>query len=227
MRLVDCFIPFMAYVRHFQGQPAGDAASVGVQCESLLADARRKAQEAGIAETDTLEALFAVAAWADEIFLATRWAGAEEWRRVLLQRRHFNVSNAGVAFFTRLENLTSQQLAVREVYFFCLSMGFSGRYGHDRNPRTLADIRQACLNQLVQDGGGLYGDSSKPMFPQAYADLAGPGKAAAPRRGRWGWSMSSLSLNVLLVPLLVLIALYGIYHVIIWQSASALMAQIK
>ena len=214
----------MAYVRHFQGQPSASAASVKEQLDSLLADARRKAQEAGIAEADTMSGMFAVAAWADELLLATAWPGAEEWKRLLLQKRYFNVSSAGVEFFTRLEALGPQQLAVREVYFFCLAMGFAGRYGHDRNPKTLEDIKQACLQQLVHEGEGLYGDSGKVMFPQAYANLT-RGKQQA--EGRWHWRISSLTLSVLLAPLVVLAVLYGIYHLIIWQTASSIMAQIK
>ncbi|WP_074578082.1 DotU family type IV/VI secretion system protein [Polaromonas sp. JS666] len=225
MRLVDCFIPFMAYVRHFQGQPSASAASVKEQLDSLLADARRKAQEAGIAEADTMSGMFAVAAWADELLLATAWPGAEEWKRLLLQKRYFNVSSAGVEFFTRLEALGPQQLAVREVYFFCLAMGFAGRYGHDRNPKTLEDIKQASLAQLVQ-GDGLYGDSGKVLFPQAYAS-AGRKGGRQPGEGRWRWRVSSLTLSVLLAPLAVLAVLYGIYHLIIWQTASSIMAQIK
>lgn len=225
MRLVDCFIPFMAYVRHFQGQPSASAAAVRDQLDSLLSEGRRKAQEAGIAEVDTMNGMFAVAAWADELLLATAWSGSEEWKRLLLQKRYFNVSSAGVEFFTRLEALGPQQLAVREVYFFCLSMGFAGRYGHDRNPKTLEDIKQASLAQLVQ-GDGLYGDSGKVLFPQAYASVGRKG-GKQPGEGRWRWRASSLTLSVLLAPLVVLAVLYGIYHLIIWQTASSIMAQIK
>jgi type VI secretion system protein ImpK len=224
VRLVDCFIPFMAFVRHFQAQPSGSAASVKEQLDALLTEARRKAQEAGIAEADTLNGMFAVAAWADEILLATAWPGAEEWKRQLLQKRYFNVSSAGVEFFTRLEAMGPQQLAVREVYFFCLSMGFAGRYGYDRNPKTLEDIKQACLSQLVREGEGIYGDSGKVMFPQAYANLT---RGKQPVDGRWRWRISSLTVSVLLAPLVVLTVLYGIYHLIIWQTVNSIMAQIK
>ena len=226
MRLVDCFIPSMAFVRHLQEQPSGSAASVKEQLDGLLTDARRKAHDSGISEVDIQSGLFAVAAWADEILLAAPWPGAEEWKRQLLQKRYFNVSSAGVEFFTRLEALGAQQLAVREVYFFCLSMGFSGRYGRDRNPKALDDIKQASLAQLVQEGDGIYGESGKVMFPQAYAVSRSKDRGQQ-TDGRWRWRMSSLTLNVLLVPLIVLVVLYGIYHVIIWQTVNTIMAQIK
>lgn len=224
MRLIDYFIPFMAFLRHFQAQPSGDADSVSLQLDSLLTEARRKAQEAGIDDGDVMEGLFAVVAWADEILLATPWAGTQTWGRQLLQRRHFNVSNAGVAFFLRLEGLNPRQMAVREVYLFCLSMGFSGRYGHEGNPKALADIRSDCMDQLVRKGDGLFGDSGKLMFPQAYAQ---PGHmAAAPKRAS-RWQISSLAINTILVSLMVLLLLYGVYHLIIGQTVNAIMAQIQ
>ena len=224
MRLIDYFIPFMAFLRHFQAQPSGDAAAVSLQLDSLLTEARRKAQEAGVDDGDVMEGLFAVVAWADEILLATSWAGAQTWARQLLQRRHFNVSNAGVAFFLRLEGLNPRQMAVREVYLFCLSMGFSGRYGHEGNPKALADIRSDCLDQLVRKGGGLFGDSSKLMFPQAYAQ-PGHGSATPKRASRW--QISSLAINTVLVSLIVLLLLYGVYHLIIGQTVNAIMGQIQ
>jgi len=224
MRLVDYFIPFMAFLRHFQAQPSGDAASVGLQLDSLLMEARRKSQEAGVDNGDVMEGLFAVVAWADEILLATSWAGAQTWTRQLLQRRHFNVSNAGVAFFLRLEGLSQRQMAVREVYLFCLSMGFSGRYGHEGNLKALADIRSDCLDQLVHKGDGLYGDSGKLMFPQAYAQ---PGQTGATLKRAGRWQISSLAITTIFVPLFVLLLLYGVYHLIIGQTVNAIVVQIQ
>lgn len=228
MHLVDCFIPLMAYVRHFQSQPSGDVMSVQGQVDSLLREAKVQAQSAGINEIDTTEASFAVAAWIDEMVLATPWPGVDSWKRQLLQRRYFSVSNAGVAFFTRMDALSPQQLQVREVYFFCICMGFAGRYGYDRNPQTLADIKNSSLKQLVQDGHALLGEAGKMMFPEAYAAALRQKKTLGDKvANRWGWKMSTLTASVILVPLMVLVVLYGVYHLIIWQSVNALMAQIK
>ncbi|MGB4117621.1 MAG: DotU family type IV/VI secretion system protein [Polaromonas sp.] len=228
MHLVDCFIPLMAYVRHFQSQPSGDVMSVQGQIDSLLREAKIQAQSAGFNEIDTTDASFAVAAWIDEMMLATPWAGVDGWKRQLLQRRYFNVSNAGVAFFTRMDALSPQQSQVREVYFFCICMGFAGRYGYDRNPQTLADIKNSSLKQLVQDGQALQGEAGKMMFPEAYAASLRQKKTLGDKvANRWGWKMSTLTASVLLVPLMVLVVLYGVYHLIIWQSVNAIMAQIK
>jgi type VI secretion system protein ImpK len=234
VRLIDCFIPLLAYLRQFQIQPSGDLASVRQQLDGLIAQSRNTASEAGLAEADTQNALFAVVAWADEVLLATPWAGAGEWARNLLQRRLFNVTNAGDAFFKRLELMEPQQIQVREVYFYCLSLGFAGRYGYDRNAKALADIRQASLLPILRairaqrEGSGLTSEMEKLMFPDGYAHLHAVVDAADSKpAGRWGWKFSSLTFNVLLIPLIILIVLYGVYHITIWQMVNSLLAQVK
>lgn len=234
MHLIDCFIAPLAFLRQFQIQPSGDLAAVRQQLDDLIVQSRNAASESGMSDADTEEALFAVVAWADEVLLATPWAGAGEWARHLLQRRYFNVTNGGDAFFKRLEALGAQQVGVREVYFYCLSLGFAGRYGYDRNAKALADIRQASLLPVLRairaqrEGAGLTSEMEKLMFPDGYAHLhAAEGDAGSKPASRWDWKFSSLTFNVLLIPLIILIVLYGVYHVIIWQMVNALMAQIK
>ena len=66
------------------------------------------------------------------------------------------------------------------------------------------------------------------MFPDGYVlDSAIEADKDASQTGRWGWKFSALTLNVLLIPLIVLCVLYGIYHLIIWQLVNALLVQIK
>ena len=234
MRVVDCFIPSLAFLRHFQSQPSGDIASIMRQLDELLTAALAAAQSADKSPADTQEALFAVVAWADEVLLATPWSGSREWARHLLQKRHFNVSNAGDAFFSRLEQLNSQQAEVREVYIYCLSLGFAGRYGYDRNAKALADIKQSSLLLALRairtqrEGAGLSSEMEKFMFPDGYA-LTDPVQAGkdATQTSRWAWKFSALTLNMLLIPPIVVCVLYGIYHLIIWQLVNALLVQIK
>lgn len=234
MRLIDCFIPSLAFLRHFQSQPSGDMASVRPQLDELLAEALGAAQVAGKSGVDTQEALFAVVAWMDEVLLAAPWSGARGWARHLLQKRHFGESNAGDAFFSHLEQLGPQQIEVREVYIYCLSMGFAGRYGYDRNAKALADIKQSSLLQVLRairaqrEGAGLSSEMEKFMFPDGYVlDSPSAADKDTSQASHWGWKFSALTLNVLLIPLIVLCVLYGIYHLIIWQMVNTLLVQIK
>lgn len=234
MHLIDCFIPPLAFLRQFQIRPAGNLESVRQQLDVLLADACRDALAAGMGEINTQDGLFAVAALGDEILLSSSWSGAGEWARHLLQKRHFNVTNAGNAFFTRLEAMGPQQMPAREVYFYCLSLGFAGRYGYDRNAKALADIKQTSLSLILRalrsdrDGAGLSPEMEKLMFPDGYGYLHGAGEEANKKSAsRWGWKLSSLTVNVLLIPLIVLVVLYGVYHTIIWQMVKTLLVQVN
>ncbi|MDR6739156.1 type VI secretion system protein ImpK [Herbaspirillum sp. 1173] len=228
MRLVDCFIPLLAQVRQFQRQPDGDPVALSAQLDAAVGQARRDAHDGGHADADTEEALFAVLALADELILATDWLGRGEWQRRLLQRRYFGVTNAGVAFYTRLENLSDHQVEVREVYFLCLGLGFAGRYGYDRNQKALTDIKRANAEILLQGDDGLPGEAGKLLFPDGYAAAlqahAVIEKPARSRRRRW---FSSLAFNAMVIPLVVVLVLYGIYHVIIWQLVNTILPQIS
>lgn len=234
MRLIDCFIPVLAFLRHFQNQPSGDRASVQLQLDGLLTEALDTAQTIANSRADIQEALFAVVALTDEVLLAATWSGSREWARHLLQKRYFDVSNAGNAFFSRLEQLGPQQLEVREVYIYCLSLGFAGRYGYDQNTKALANIKQTNLLQVLQvikdqrKTAELSPEIEKLMFPDGY--FSGATAEAEKNAGQtfgWGWKFSALTTNVILIPLIVLCVLYGIYHLIIWQLVSAILEQVK
>lgn len=226
MTLADCCIPLIAYIRQFQREPAGDADTVAQRIDQLIAETRRVGRERGFSDAAVQAALFAVVAWADEVLLAAHWSGAGDWPRRLLQKRYFNVTNAGVAFFTRLDALTAQQRQVREVYFLCLSLGFAGRYAYERNPKALDDIKRHNLKVLLQDIRRPAGGDLQMLFPEGYAD----GRAAdepkdEERRLRWGFS--SLTLSAVLTPLLLLAVLYTVYHVIIWKMVDDLLPLVK
>lgn len=234
MRLIDCFIPLLAFLRHFQNQPSGDTTSVQLQLDGLLTEALNTAQTIANSGADVQEALFAVVALTDEVLLAATWSGSREWARHLLQKRYFDVSNAGNTFFSRLEQLGPQQVEVREVYIYCLSLGFAGRYGYDHNTKALANIKQTNLLQVLQvikdqrKTAGLSPETEKLMFPDGYlSEATAEAEKNAGQISRWGWKFSALTINVILIPLIVLCVLYGIYHLIIWQLASAILEQVK
>lgn len=71
---------------------------------------------------------FAVCAAVDEYVLAKHWLGSADWRTNLLQDEYFNTTDAGVLFYTRSEKLTSEQIDLLHLYFFCLATGFRGQY---------------------------------------------------------------------------------------------------
>lgn len=222
-------MPLLAQLCAFSQQPSGGVAELTEQLDDAITTARRAAREAGYGETDVDEALFAVTAWADEILLALPWEGAAQWQRHLLQRRYFNVANAGIVFFERLDKLTSEQLPVREVYTLCLGMGFGGRYAYDRNQNVLTSVKRANLALLLQRAGGSPSRPGKLIFPGggSYAAENSEGNGSATLQARSRHRLSRPMLAALVIPLVVLLVLFSVYDYVLRESIDVLVAQVK
>ncbi|WP_321800906.1 DotU family type IV/VI secretion system protein [Caballeronia sp. J97] len=227
MTLADTLISLFAQVRAFSRSPAGDAASLTAQLDGAIASARLRAHDAGFAQADIDEALFAFNAWADELLLTTPWEGAAHWQRHLLQRRYSNVSNGGVVFYERLAQLAPAQLQVREVFYLCLALGFGGRYAYDRNQKTLTDIRRSNLAMLLPDADQLGASARAFLFPDGYRVEGDAAAAHGPTaRARFATRFTRGRLTAVLLPLFLLALLYGVYHTVVAQSVDTLLAQI-
>lgn len=96
------------------------------QFQELLDGFARTGAADGVSQAEIEEARFALIAWADEVALAARWSGRDEWQR--LQQQAYNTTNAGVEFYEHLARLRPEQGAAREIYFLALALGFQGRY---------------------------------------------------------------------------------------------------
>ena len=221
-RLLDAFIPVLACVRQFIAAPQGDAASLSAQLAPLLAAAQRQALEQGHGADDMRQALFAVVAWIDEALLTSGWPDADAWRRHLLQRQHFGISNAGVAFFEHLNQVDAGNAAVEEVYLMCLALGFQGRFGHGGQPAEREVIRQALLGRvLARAPQEVAGTADALLFPEAYAT------APTDERRRWRWLPSRHVLAVALGGLLAVAAVYLLSHAVLASRVGTLLPLIR
>jgi type IV/VI secretion system ImpK/VasF family protein len=96
---------------------------------ALLEKEKAAGKREGVLDRDYQDASFAVIAWADETILKhSTWTHQAEWNALPLQLEYFQTRNAGEEFFERLERLRPEQKAIRDVYYVCLGLGFSGRY---------------------------------------------------------------------------------------------------
>jgi type IV/VI secretion system ImpK/VasF family protein len=114
---------------HLQGefQPAYE--QVRQDIAALFQQEKGTARRQGILDKDVQEAAFAVVAWADETILKhTTWNHHHQWNTYPLQLEYYQTRNAGEEFFEHLEQLGATQQAIREVYYLCLALGFSGQY---------------------------------------------------------------------------------------------------
>jgi type VI secretion system protein ImpK len=98
----------------------------------FLANMERTASRNGIANEDVHAAKYAYCAVVDEAILSSpECSFREDWARKPLQLALFGDHLAGENFFARLEQLRAQgapRLQSLEVFYFCLLLGFEGKY---------------------------------------------------------------------------------------------------
>ncbi|HEX5125560.1 MAG TPA: DotU family type IV/VI secretion system protein, partial [Rhodocyclaceae bacterium] len=179
------------------------------QIERQLSEARLAAQDADFDRADVDAASFAVIAWIDESVQCSDWKYAAQWGSRPLQKTYFNTTRAGVEFFKRLDALTVNQAAVREVFFLCLAMGFKGRYAADGGRIQLEEIKAREFKALV----GKDAEALAKLFPTAYPEVS-----AAPPHRRWHISRTDLALFG--GPVAVLALLYIVFRFVLSSQAN-------
>jgi type VI secretion system protein ImpK len=205
MRLIDCYSELLGYTAYLTGpDPAAAALSyqeVNERYEGLCRRAKDLRIRGEVSDTDWEKGLFAVCALIDEMVLCSGWPGRETWQTAQLQHRFFNTTNAGEEFFDHLAGLHPDQGQVREVYGWCLAMGFKGRYFR---PEDSAELER--VTRLSIDTAGGHGvEEMLHMFPEAYGF-----EGRARRKGR----AATLAFTIIagIIPVLVFIVLFIFYN---------------
>lgn len=169
VRLIDCFVESlaltMALTRGDQTTEGWGYADIRQQLDGQLSNVSGHGAQGGYSEPQIRHALFAVVAFIDEQLASTSWNGQQEWSRNLLQREYFDTTNAGVEFYSRLDSLNPFNPAerdIREVYYYCLSLGFSGKF--------YGEGAQSALNKIRRDNYDLLAgeDDRESLFPEGF-----------------------------------------------------------
>jgi len=114
--------------------------------ERMVTEGRR----AGVADADLAEARYALVAFIDEQVTRSDWQGKPEWMSNPLQLELYRENTAGENFFLRLRSLLrggNRPVAV-EIYYLCLTLGFSGAYASGGEPGALDKFTRAAQAQL-------------------------------------------------------------------------------
>jgi type VI secretion system protein ImpK len=136
---------------HLQGEFQPSYEQVRRDIAELFKQEQATARRQGMLDKDFQEAGFAVVAWADETILKhTSWKCHREWTTYPLQLEYYQTRNAGEEFFERLEQLGTAQQVVREVYYLCLALGFSGQYYHLEDELKLTQKRHEQARYLTR-----------------------------------------------------------------------------
>lgn len=209
MRLVDCFIELIAYVIRFQSEVAlnqPDFEEVKAEIRLLLSQSETKCRQGTLNSADFDLARFVVCAWVDEALLVSSWRHKQLWQREQLQRLYYSTTDAGVEVFERLHNLGYQQSEVREVYYFCLSLGFKGRFIQQGDEFMLDQLIASNLEILTSNPAGIASLDTAELFPDAFARLQGTAAGFAPPR------LSKMTVTALAGPVALFSVLYLIYR---------------
>ena len=125
------------------------------------------------------EAQYAMASFADEIFLHLDWVGKDAWNSHLLESKLFDTNIAGEEIFQRVERLLHDRNPVHtelaKVYFMILALGFQGRF-RGLNDRSPIDNYQRQLFSFIMQREPSIFDESMHLFPEAYMHVLEQGQ---------------------------------------------------
>jgi type IV/VI secretion system ImpK/VasF family protein len=102
-------------------------------------------------ERDSYIVLFAVSAHIDEL-IQTNFLRAMNTTWPLLQKELFRIENAGEVFYEILDDILTKPQThtfIYEVYYFCMSYGFRGRY--ENNPVKVSEYLKKLQTKLRQE----------------------------------------------------------------------------
>lgn len=120
----------------------------------MLEDFERRAERYKFNHKIVQVSKFALAAFVDETVLTNNFPLRNEWEKNPLQLEYFGEQLAGNKFFDKLEAMIKQievtQDAV-EIYYFCMLLGFKGRYAVYEQDKLLATMQETA-NALVKVG---------------------------------------------------------------------------
>lgn len=192
MHLTDCFMEVIVYAVYFQRtvamkqphyeQVRNDILRLLTQSEDCL-------KKGLFPQEDYDQARFVICAWIDEVILNSAWDKKNQWQKEQLQRIYYHTADAGEEVFERLNTLGLHQREVREVYYFCLALGFMGRYCHKGDEYLLEQLKTSNLKLLMGSSVGLPSLERTELFPEAY-----PTEAAkmGPKKQRFRFSVLTL-----------------------------------
>jgi type VI secretion system protein ImpK len=120
----------------------------------MLEDFERRAERYRFNHKIVQVSKFALAAFVDETVLTNNFHLKDEWEKNPLQLEYFGEQLAGNKFFEKLEAMLGQidvTADAVEVYYFCMLLGFKGRYAIYEQEKLL-QIMQSTANALVKAG---------------------------------------------------------------------------
>lgn len=124
------------------------------QIAGMFDDFERRAERYRFNHKIVSVSKFGLAAFVDETVLTNNFPLRNEWEKNPLQLEFFGEQLAGNKFFEKLEAMLKQidvTADAVEIYYFCMLLGFKGRYAVYEQEKLLATM-QSTANALVKAG---------------------------------------------------------------------------
>ncbi|MFZ1984009.1 MAG: DotU family type IV/VI secretion system protein [Desulfatitalea sp.] len=209
-RLIDCFMELIVYVvytvKHAnQNQP--DFESVKDDIDLLLEKSLKCKAAAHISDGDYNYARLSVCVWIDEALMNSRWTHILNWQKNKLQRRYYNITDGGQEFFNRLDKLGHEDRDIREVAYYCLTLGLAGRYVEKGDGAVLDHLKATNLKRLFGSSAGEPTLENRQLFPEAYQRQI---NTSARKEQTYGFR--ALPFFIGLIPLGLFFGLLAVYH---------------
>ncbi len=212
MRLTECFMELVAYVVYFlrsvkKKQPSFDQVKADIM--RLITQSKSIFTQGAFSQDDYDQACFATFAWIDEAIMNSPWEHKNQWLKEQLQRIYYQTADAGEIFFERLNSIGPHQRDVREVYYLCMAMGFTGRYCHAGDEYLLDQLKTSNLKLLTGSSMEIPSLEKTIFFPDAYPhDIT---EAGFDKKKPF----SSFTLFLIGCPVLLYIGLFVIYRFVL------------
>lgn len=151
--LLACAQPLLSLVpqiRAVASQP--DPSALRESLASGVGDFERAAQKAGISRETIIAARYILCTFLDETASSTPWGSGGVWASDTLLVRFHNETWGGEKVFALLSKLAENPARNRdllELVYYCLALGFQGRYGAMPNGRAeLGQVRERLYQML-------------------------------------------------------------------------------
>lgn len=175
MRLIDCFMELIVYVVlvvKSSGQTQPEFENLKEDIDQLLEKSLQLKQRGNFPDRDYNYARMSVSVWIDEAILNSNWEHKRKWQRASLQRRYYNMADGGMEFFERLDKIGHEERDVREVAYYCLALGLTGRYVEKGDRAVLDHLKTTNLKWLFGSSAGEPTLENRRLFPEAYQKQA-------------------------------------------------------
>jgi len=215
-RLLGCALPLLSLVIQLRNSTSHHDIS-GLR-NALINEIKAfdmKARGLGYAADQVQTARYILCSLIDEIVLNTPWGGNSIWATQGMLVTFHKESWGGEKFFQILNTIISQPgkfLDLLEIFYYCLSLGFEGKYRvQQRGKEQLQDIREN-LYQVIQRQRGDY-DKELSFQWQGITDKRNPLVKYVPF-----WVIAAATAVFLML-------LYLVFLFFINQASNPLMAQ--